>query len=658
MNQKAHLMRASFGFLSKHLRWIIPVLWLEPGVAQTISPPSVQVIDKFNVNMLNGQVNAGLATVSIGGENGLAHSITMYTNHFFPLRGRGYQDKFYSISRYTQQIEQDNSVRATYRVFDFDDSVDFQPMVNGQPHNGSGSVSTNYSYRAIRDERHRLEVAGPNGEFLDWTKPDGTICRFTRPAGNTIGAEGRLRWIFYPNGFTLDIDLPYRVSTNTGYSLMYLHETDSRPLPPNVGYPMQAPGFDPGGWANANPRHVKAVNNAVCSTNSASCLARSWPTATFTWPAGMPRVMYANENVFSVETPAGTTSYRFKAYDLAYNEGGLVQGYTPGDKSSPRLIKIKPAGSTNESIEYAYKNLFSIITVGLRDDMVYAQGPPGTFPTSMGSYELLIQEAGGLVSSKVIDSGTIYGIGEAYQGAGSAQNRGSVTGGVWRVILHTFMSPATISMVNMTDRQVNYEASARNWPMSVMHNSGITEGYEYTRGNVSRVTRNGATVTRAEYPPESACATNRKTCNLPTSEFDGKDFETKFQYHPDSGQLARVTPPADQNGRIAEKRIDYAQKRARYYDANGVRVDGSPIWLKTAERRCFDSNYASADPTAGCVGNDEIVTRYEYNHDNLLLTSTTITDPLTNKTLRTCFQYDARGNKIGETQPKGAASCN
>src|SRR5688572_7538279 len=43
------------------------------SLAQTLSPPSVQLIDEFGVNLMSGQVNQSLATVSIGGAMGISH---------------------------------------------------------------------------------------------------------------------------------------------------------------------------------------------------------------------------------------------------------------------------------------------------------------------------------------------------------------------------------------------------------------------------------------------------------------------------------------------------------------------------------------------------------------------------------------------------------
>jgi hypothetical protein len=243
-----------------------------------------------------------------------------------------------------------------------------------------------------------------------------------------------------------------------------------------------------------------------------------------------------------------------------------------------------------------------------------------------------------------------------YMGEGSAQNLGSHNGGPWRTIFTVAASPAYLTQVDTIDRSIYFQPGLQNLPERIVHSSGVTETYGYTRNNVSTVTEGGVLTKRAIYPPASACDANPRTCNQPTSTFDANNKETVYEYHPESGQVSRVFPPADQSGKRAEVRYDYQAFRARYFDNTGARVEGTPVWLKVAERRCHDSNYASSSAGAGCVGGDEVITRYEYNSNNLLLTNTATTGA-GGKTLRTCFQYDVYGNKIGETEPKGAANC-
>jgi len=105
----------------------------------------------------------------------------------------------------------------------------------------------------------------------------------------------------------------------------------------------------------------------------------------------------------------------------------------------------------------------------------------------------------------------------------------------------------------------------------------------------------------------------------------------------------------------AQTRYEYTQLSAHYYDSSGTKITGTPIWMKTAEKTCMNS----ASTGNACSGSDEVVTRYEYDNDNLLMTGTTVTDPVSGATLRTCFQYDIYGNQIGKTQPKtGLTQCN
>jgi hypothetical protein len=57
--------------------------------------------------------------------------------------------------------------------------------------------------------------------------------------------------------------------------------------------------------------------------------------------------------------------------------------------------------------------------------------------------------------------------------------------------------------------------------------------------------------------------------------------------------------------------------------------------MKTAERYCINSNYSSRAPSAACLGGDEVVTQFEYNHNNLLMTGMSVTSA--DGTLRTCL---------------------
>jgi YD repeat-containing protein len=77
--------------------------------------------------------------------------------------------------------------------------------------------------------------------------------------------------------------------------------------------------------------------------------------------------------------------------------------------------------------------------------------------------------------------------------------------------------------------------------------------------------------------------------------------------------------------------------------------------MKTAEKYCINSSYTGTS----CAAGDEVVIRFEYNNDNLLMTGMTVTEPLGGAVRRTCYQYDKLGNRIGAREPKAAVtSCN
>ncbi len=625
--------------------------------ATDLSPPSIQFVDKFGVNLHNGQVNSSLDTISIGGAMGLSHGISLYSNHFLRSGQRGYIDKYAGAAKYSQLVGP-GFVWDIMRVHDFSGSVDFR-ILSGV---GGGAQGAAYaSFAALKDTRHRLVVSGASNEFLDWIKPDGTVTRFGRAPSTSIDAGGYLLAVTYPNGFRIQFDALKRVFTNTGYSLVYQYEADNRPpdYAADANAPAGAPPYSMPEWALHNPRHVRAVNSAVCSTGSAACLQRTWPTATFTWPPGMPRTFYIGKRVFTVDTPSGRTAFEYEPYDLAKNGNVVVSGYTAGQRISPRLKSIKPAFSQLPALEYTYKNLFVYTSVGLRDDFFNVEYAPtiGTFPSGMGSYAALVQDAGVIATAKRIGESNSYDMGEVYIHESSSQNVGQVNGGVWRVITAVSATPPMTTSVDTNEQQVLFEPNGRNFPSQVRHHTGLTEVLAYTpRGNLQSITANGVTRTRAVYAYENNCATLPAVCNQATSTFDAKNNETRYEYHSVTGQVTRITPPADQNGKVAQIRYEYQPLRARYFDHGGSQIDGPPIYMKTAERHCLDSNYSSTDPAATCIGGDEVVTRFSYNAGNLLLSSVATT--ASGKTLRTCYQYDAYGNKLGETQPKGASSCN
>lgn len=612
--------------------------------AADIERPKVQIVDKFGINMATGQVTHSLDTVSIGGAMGLSHRISVYANEFAFLNFRGFSDNLRAQTRYVNLSQEANySPKAVLRVSDFAGSADFRVEVNGARVEQFFSTPPPYTYVAVGDERHTLVS---NGALLEWTKPDGTLVKFTRAVDAAAGATGLLSEIVYPNGFTITVTPGgMGIQSNTGFQLKSIYVQDTRPMDkannPNLINVHPALTSAASGWSSANPKYVKAINNAVefCSPTAQDCsLTYPWPTATFDWPAGMPRTMFIGESTINVIDPeGGITKYRFRAYDLAYNaSGGVEQPYVPGTEFSPRLVGVTPAGSSSEHFTYDFKNIF------LHNSDAF------------GWWVYRAQTSGVVIKATNIGKSTQYSMLQEYMGT-SITNTGG--GGVTNIVLSAvYGNPDAASYTTTEDGQITFESTARNWPNNFFKLSGPSEQYEYTRGNLTKVKYRIDGVYRthqeAQYPGSCTSAT-RKTCNQAEWIIDANGHTTNYTYHPESGQVATITYPPNERGIRAQTRYEYTQQRARYFN-DSSKIDGTPIWMKTAEKRCINSNSAGN----GCAGGDEVVTRFEYNHDNLLLTGMTVTEP-SGATLRTCFQYDIYGNQIGKSQPKaGLSQCN
>jgi YD repeat-containing protein len=165
--------------------------------------------------------------------------------------------------------------------------------------------------------------------------------------------------------------------------------------------------------------------------------------------------------------------------------------------------------------------------------------------------------------------------------------------------------------------------------------------------------------------------TNPRTCNRPTTATDANNNVRTYSYAAEHGGVLTETGPSvptrQADGSIAnvqpQKRYEYAQRFAWIANGAGGYMQGpSAIWLLTRERRCI----ATAAAGSGCAGGpaDEVVTDYDYGPDsgpnNLLLRGIAVTAYVDGATVvrRTCYGYDAAGNRIGETQPNAnLASC-
>jgi hypothetical protein len=640
-------------FLARALSSVLAVagvLLSMQATATDIEPPAAKLVDKFGVNMANGQVTHSLSTVSIGGAMGLSHSVSVIANEFNFTGYRGFQDKFYARARNVRLCIQPGSCNPlnVMRVHDFSDTVSFAYHVNGVLAQ-SGDATSGYTYVATDDERHTLEGIGNE---LVWTKPDGTVVRFDRGTNpvKPATAGGLIKSVEYPNGFTIWVNAAgASVNTNTGFQIKHFFEPDNRPMGKTDNPNINAPAIS-SSWQLINPKYVRGINAAVehCAWTSANCtlqLPERWPKATFEWPAGMPRTMYIGDSIAKVIDAAGlTTQYKFRAYDLAYGENGIVvQPYTPGTEFSPRLIEITPPGATAAKVTYDFKNLFA------------GAGDPEGFG---GWWQVRLQSAGIVKQATRLNLDADYDLFLSYQ-YGDTQNMVFGPNGISLVHLQNYFgNPSATYYVDTLDGRVWFEETGRNFPRQFNKSAAPVENYYYaTRSNLTRVTYNGGAPTgyeiQAEYPATCTPAT-RKICNQATRMRDANGNWTDYTYHAESGQVASITQPPNKRGVRPKTTFTYLKFGASFYGSNGSWIDGampeSPanpenkhIWLKTEERSCIGSR------TPGVCEDGEVVTTYEYDHHNRLLTGVKVTTP--SGVRRTCYRYDIYGNQIGVTTP-------
>jgi RHS repeat-associated protein len=149
-------------------------------------------------------------------------------------------------------------------------------------------------------------------------------------------------------------------------------------------------------------------------------------------------------------------------------------------------------------------------------------------------------------------------------------------------------------------------------------------------------------------------------CGKPLSVTDANGNAAAYTYSSDHGGVLTETMPAV-GGVTPQTRHSYVQRTAWISNgAGGYVAAGPPIWAPASTSFCKSGNPATSG--TGCANGaaDEVVTLYEYGPDagpNNLLPLGTLVDP-GGLALRTCYAYDAQGNKVAETKPRALlATC-
>jgi RHS repeat-associated protein len=154
-------------------------------------------------------------------------------------------------------------------------------------------------------------------------------------------------------------------------------------------------------------------------------------------------------------------------------------------------------------------------------------------------------------------------------------------------------------------------------------------------------------------------------CAKPTTETDARGNVTTNVWDSSHGGLLSSTGPAV-NGVAPQIRHAYLPRYAWISNgAAGYVQAPTPIWVRAYTSTCRTSA-ATGNPAAACAAGalDEIYTSYDYGPDSgpnsLLLRGIVVYGEYDGAwtARRTCYTYDARGRRIGESRP-GAylASC-
>jgi len=627
------------------------------GQGSLAPPPDKFIVSAGGVDMRSGRYAYSQTDLSIGGEPGLALDRTLtqqVTGHINPFANFSHNFDFLVTVKNVNIAKGDMQDRAG--------SPDAQAEVafggRSQTFRTSG-INTGFSqvsggaYAALTFTGDSRDA--PNAVFT-FTQQDGTVALF-RPIGSRGSAEcsGSLRCGYVS-----------RITKPDGTVLTF--------------------GYDGGGGANgARLRSVTSSRGyallleyngyyvgKACLIN----LAFMAKPAGNVCPAGVPTATYGYDTVAgdtrlaTVTDPAGA--------DWRFVNTANAQGFVKPGQDAPWL--------TNQ-IEHRRND------DGLVEDIIFAQDYAdgqhysysfATAPERSGhvaalaggwyedaahnrttvEYEFPIQPGTGpgdpcftYPCSQVTQDPITGDTSIVYQ---MTPGPVRVTDALGRVTSFVYCDPA--QMARMTQYRNKCYVTAR--PVSSTDPSGIVtiftwDGYGNLVGRRQKAAPvPGSSLADIVRTATYACGSAAlRTCERPTSVTDALGRRTDYSYAPEHGGILTETQPAV-NGVRPQKRYAYEQRTAWIANgAGGYVAAGPPVWLLVRTSLCKTGPASGG----GCaIAGDEVATLYDYGPDsgpNNLLPRGTLVDP-GGLNLRTCYAYDAQGNKLSETRPRaGLASC-
>jgi YD repeat-containing protein len=445
-----------------------------------------------------------------------------------------------------------------------------------------------------------LTKSGADGPYV-FTGPDGTVINFDAISlslcdmGNCTAPAST---ITQPNG--LVTQFAYDATTKK----LRLATTNR--------------GFGIGLEYNTDGKVTRA-----CAVN----VAQTYASVTTPCPSGTPSATYAY----------GADPVTYVKWSTFTDPGGQTTTYTYSGEGS--IASIKGPGSTVNDLTVGYHPTSWRVA-----SLTYADGTSLTYTYQQTEYD---DGSGGEMSNEWTNVTSPLGnLTQHIFAYGQIPYPGSIIDPLNRTtqLRYTWTS-AAILLAKKTEPEGNYVEYTRN-----------------SRGNVTEtrhVSKSGPgpsdIVSTATYP--TSC-TNLVICDRPLSSTDARGHTTDFTYDSTHGGVLTVTGPAV-GGIRPQKRFAYVQRHAWIKTSGGSYAQaGTPVWLLSEERSCRTTATVGGACSGGSA--DEVVVAYDYGPasgpNNLLLRGKVVTAD--GVSLRSCYGYDAQGNRISETSPRaGLTVC-
>lgn len=564
------------------------------------SPPENPTVDANGVDIASGTPTYEKVELSIGG-NGIGA---------LPLI------RYYSGTRFRTNFDNNSDTNTAWLEpskthITFGNSS--EGFVNFQPKTPTGSM----------------------GASIGYSKKDGTFVSFTHPhfSSSSGGSSQTIKladYIEYPNdvrwtihyldrhyplgAFNVPISRVQSVTSNTGYQLKFYYSSDTDPTEDSATQTA---------WKKAVK--VVAINNAYeyCDPTANSCaLTMTWPEVQYS--DGAP-----DYSVIVTDPAGGQTYYRMSGLRIK-EPGSAVDNRVYTMQSLPGPC---PPSECYNAIRVVSANINGKITnyTHVFDEATSRWIVTSTGPSSETNTYYL--SASALDTSNYPQPpNTPYIIGSVRQHVDSLNK------------IHLY----------------EYQAGFFGYPSGNLTKATLPEGniFELTRDNDGNVTE---TRVKAKVGSGLADIVSSQTIGpfaQPLTKTDAKGNVTTFTYNAVHGGVLTETGAAV-NGVAPVKRYAYAQRYAWIKNSSGAYVQAAqPVWVKTEERTCRTS--ATSGNACAAGAGDEIVTIYDYGPDsgpnNLQVRGMVVTAD--GVSLRTCYNYDIRGNQISQTSARaGLSSC-